>query len=163
MCDTKYIATCAGPAPGAASNLQTLAKTLAPLHNPPVMMHATHGPELVADHNAGYDALVTARVLLRLLTAFQTFRAGAADADAAKLSMVEFVNHMGRYTGTDRPDGRFCLPAWDDDAVWAHFKNRLRVNGTEEGLLVLEDAGGVMLAEAGAPVSAVENPLGKDW
>jgi len=97
------------------------------------------------DHNAGYDSYITAKVLLKLITNYQTRLGedqGPAAEEKARESMIEFINLMGQYdpahSGRAAAQGdELLLPPFDSQ-VWNGLKNLLRVNGTEEGVVVLD-------------------------
>lgn len=107
------------------------------------------------DHNAGYDSFVTAKVLLKLITSYQS-RLGEGKEPAAEKKaregMVEFINLMGQYDPAHSDQAaaqgdELLLPPFDS-RVWNGLKNRLRVNGTEECVVVLDtidEDGGVKL------------------
>lgn len=88
---------------------------------------------------------------------YQTHRSavsGALSEDAKTLvalqKMVDYINSLGR-----RPEqGENSLPE-ATDPLWIPFKNILRVNGTAEGLLKLDD-GAVIVGKPG--VVTEENP-----
>jgi hypothetical protein len=62
--------------------------------------------------------------------------------------MAGFVNQMGRMEEVPTlDDDHHYLPEFNS-YLWDGFKNRLRVNGTEEGIVVLEEEEGGVKLEA---------------
>jgi len=152
VCDTKYIATCECPCSSAASSLQVLSDTLKVLCHPRITVHHDHIRRANVYHDAGYDSLVTAQVLIKLIVNYQHYLEQQGDSQNAEQNAREatagFVNQMGRMGE---------IPTLDDDHhyvpeftsyLWDGFKNRLRVNGTKEGIAILEEEEGGVKLEA---------------
>ncbi|KAA8907339.1 CAF1 family ribonuclease-domain-containing protein [Sphaerosporella brunnea] len=148
ICDTKYIATCEGGITGMASSLQTLNDTLSALTYPSISLHIEHQLGSSTHHNAGFDSFNTAKVLLKLMTLYQCHLnqagSGAIAEQVARTSMVEFLNRMGRINPEQFLHQDILLPPFDSH-LWGGLKNHLRVNGTVENVVILEDEGGVKL------------------
>jgi DNA polymerase III epsilon subunit-like protein len=149
VCDTKYMATCEGYCSSEASSLQVLSETLELLRNPTINLHPEHFSG-VLHHNAGYDSFITARVLIKLITNYQNHlkfeKIGSQGITNARQKMVAFVNQMGTNHEIRALHGDSLVPDFQNN-LWNGFKNRLRVNGTVEGIVVLEEEenGGVKL------------------
>ena len=102
-------------------------------------------------HNAGFDSFNTAKVLLKLIANYRSrlLQEGThAQAEKnARLSLIDYINKMGHYDPDTMPpdvENDFVLPPFRS-RFWAGFVNRLRCNGVEPNVVILEEEGGVKL------------------
>jgi hypothetical protein len=99
-------------------------------------------------HNAGYDSYNTAKVFLKIMTLYQCHLkqtgSGAIAEQVARASMVEFLNRMGRSNPEQFLHQDLLLPPFSSH-IWNGLKNSIRVNGTMENVVILEEEGGVKL------------------
>lgn len=115
-------------------------------------LHVDHQAGNRIHHNAGFDSLNTAKVLLKLIANYHSkLLQEGNDAQAeknARVSLVNFINKMGHYDPDTIPpevERDFVLPPFQS-RFWAGFINRLRCNGVEPNVMVLDDEeGGVKL------------------
>jgi len=94
-------------------------------------------------HEAGYDSYNTAQILIRLVGRYQAYlnhhlqvQNGDPQSIAIKL-LLDYLHGLDRFPLADhRIDipKRFPSP---ESGFWRVFNNKLRVNGTLEGLWVL--------------------------
>ncbi|KAI5787357.1 CAF1 family ribonuclease-domain-containing protein [Pyronema domesticum] len=168
--DTKFLATYADMSSlGVSSSLQHLDDKLnhMTLNHPFITVHEEHF-NISQEHNAGYDAMVTARVFIRLVAAVERFvvRLKESDEDEAtpkakseakpelvnhemqeegKKGVVEILKGERRYGGVETGEYRY-LPELEaewclpkwENECWSGWKNMLRVNGVEEGVFVVK-------------------------
>lgn len=105
--------------------------------------HRDHKRYALGDfsHDAGYDSNITARILIRFMGNYQTHLQlmddqGSRSQRKAREKVVEFINRGGTFA-VDVSEST-AIPQFDSP-LWLPLINVLRVNGTHEGLIRLEN------------------------
>lgn len=165
--DTKYLATCEGDTVHFGSSLHSLWDSFScqkhpqigtpPLPYPysycftnltPIELATGHTRYSVSNsaHEAGYDSFNTARILLKMTGRYHNYlqrykKAGDPDPESkAAQGLMEYI-HKRDHDALDATPGHvepepLILPGFEK-TFWKRFVNRLRVNGTAEGEMVL--------------------------
>ncbi|RPB13962.1 ribonuclease CAF1 [Morchella conica CCBAS932] len=148
--DTKYVATCVGDTLHNSSNLQGLFESFALQKLPTAELAIGHTSYSLRDcaHEAGYDAYITAYVLLKAAGRYNSYlqafkKEGESNAEemaAAKLMEHIYYTELMSEESKHIEDEGFLPPFGKNGfgGFWASWCNKLRVNGTAESEFILK-------------------------
>ncbi|RPB02215.1 ribonuclease CAF1 [Choiromyces venosus 120613-1] len=144
--DTKFIATCDVETAGYSSNLQGIWDLLSTQEYPAIELdigYTRYATSRLA-HEAGYDSYNTAQILVRLVGRYHAYLTRHLETKSddpetmAIKKLLDFLHRLDRFPLADhRIDMPKRVPSLDLP-FWKDFINKLRVNGTLEGLWLLE-------------------------
>lgn len=148
--DTKYVATCVGDTLHNSSNLQGLFECFALQKLPAAELAIGHTSYSIRDcaHEAGYDAYITAFVLLKAAGRYNSYlqafkKEGESNTEemaAAKLMDHIYLAELMSEESKHIEDEGF-LPPFSKNGLggfWGSWCNKLRVNGTAESEFILK-------------------------
>ncbi|KAG0130761.1 ribonuclease H-like domain-containing protein [Tuber indicum] len=143
--DTKFIATCDTETATYGSNLQGIWDLLSTQDFPAIGLdlgYTRYATSRLA-HEAGYDSYNTAQILIRLIGRYQAYLShhlASENGDPESMAIKHLLDYLHRLDRFPLADHRIDIPKRFpslESGFWKVFTNKLRVNGTMEGLWVL--------------------------